>query len=447
MDDSHSALETYAAVFTAGLIGSRPAAGPSNARGFYLATNENAPRGILYYSDGTTWVALNSFAAAGSATPGDTAAEGTATTYARSDHRHALPGYGITGEMAQVGTTASGGSVSKFARVDHVHTLADASVTAGKIAAGGVSASNQIASAIIQSYHFAPGAISEGAIAADQKIPIGSVTMYTGNTAPTGFLFCDGASYATASYSALHGIIGYKYGGAGANFNVPDFRTRLPRGANTVTTAGDLGLSGGADTITIATTNMPGHTHGVSGITVASGGSHNHTLSGSSDSASPSHTHTGTSDAGGSHSHGVSGNTGTQSADHSHSGTTNGTTQTVNQGVDVPSGFGGFVTKTTHSTIQSADNIYAHSHAFSTGGVSANHTHSFSATTDTAAAHTHTFTTGSASATHSHGMTGVTVSSHAGHSHTLSGATDSNGSGTALNVQNKYLTINYIIKI
>jgi len=53
-----------------------------------------------------------------------------------------------------------------------------------------------------------------------------------GTTRP-GCLFCDGSSHPVASYPALFGVIGYDWGGSGANFNVPDFRGRSPLGAGT----------------------------------------------------------------------------------------------------------------------------------------------------------------------------------------------------------------------
>ena len=49
-----------------------------------------------------------------------------------------------------------------------------------------------------------------------------------------GFLYCDGASYATATYVDLFAEIGYTYGGSGANFNVPDSKGRHLIGVSSV---------------------------------------------------------------------------------------------------------------------------------------------------------------------------------------------------------------------
>lgn len=73
---------------------------------------------------------------------------------------------------------------------------------------------------------------------------------------PSGWLLCDGASVATATYPDLHTAIGYVYGGAGANFNLPDLVDRFVRGQSTQTAA-----TGGADSLTLSTAQMPQHTH------------------------------------------------------------------------------------------------------------------------------------------------------------------------------------------
>jgi microcystin-dependent protein len=69
-------------------------------------------------------------------------------------------------------------------------------------------------------------------------------------TTLAGYLLCNGASYSTATYPQLFGIIGYSYGGSGASFNVPDFRGMFLRGNGSQTiggvtyTGGSLSLAG-----------------------------------------------------------------------------------------------------------------------------------------------------------------------------------------------------------
>ena len=80
----------------------------------------------------------------------------------------------------------------------------------------------------------------------------------TAGAGPAGWLLCDGASVATATYPDLFTAIGYTYGGAGANFNLPNLVDVFVRGQSTQTAA-----TGGADSLTLSTAQMPTHTHTV----------------------------------------------------------------------------------------------------------------------------------------------------------------------------------------
>lgn len=65
-------------------------------------------------------------------------------------------------------------------------------------------------------------------------VPAGSIVSFAGDTSniPAGFLLCNGASLATASYSELFSAVGYAWGGSGSSFNLPDLRGRFLRGTN-----------------------------------------------------------------------------------------------------------------------------------------------------------------------------------------------------------------------
>lgn len=54
--------------------------------------------------------------------------------------------------------------------------------------------------------------------------PIGAIVPYGGDTAPTGYLLCDGSAVSRSIYSDLYAVIGTKYGeGDGSTtFNLPD---------------------------------------------------------------------------------------------------------------------------------------------------------------------------------------------------------------------------------
>jgi hypothetical protein len=54
---------------------------------------------------------------------GDSAAVGTADTFTRGDHKHAMPAAAGTGDIADVDSTEAAGSAGTIARGDHVHAL------------------------------------------------------------------------------------------------------------------------------------------------------------------------------------------------------------------------------------------------------------------------------------------------------------------------------------
>lgn len=109
--------------------------------------------------------------------------------------------------------------------------------------------------------------------------PIGSVIPYTGTAAPGGWLLCYGQAVSRTTYAALFAVTSTTYGvGDGATtFNVPDLRGRVVAGqddmggtsANRLTGVtgsvdGDvLGGTGGEETHTLITAEMPAHTHAI----------------------------------------------------------------------------------------------------------------------------------------------------------------------------------------
>lgn len=57
------------------------------------------------------------------------------------------------------------------------------------------------------------------------SVPVGTVLVFAGSTAPTGYLLCDGSAVSRTTYSALFSVIGTTYGvGDGSStFNLPNF--------------------------------------------------------------------------------------------------------------------------------------------------------------------------------------------------------------------------------
>jgi microcystin-dependent protein len=96
-------------------------------------------------------------------------------------------------------------------------------------------------------------------------VPVGTVSMYAGSVAPAGYLICDGSAVAQATYPGLYALIGTTYGpAASGNFTLPDLRGRFPLGVGTSQPSGTaraLGVTAGADQVTIGGTNLPAHTH------------------------------------------------------------------------------------------------------------------------------------------------------------------------------------------
>ena len=96
----------------------------------------------------------------------------------------------------------------------------------------------------------------------------------TNGNIPAGWLLCDGSSVATAPYPELFTALGYVYGGAGANFNLPNLVDVFVRGQSTQTAA-----TGGANNKTLAIGEIPAHTHTATPSVTDPG--HDHTVSGS----------------------------------------------------------------------------------------------------------------------------------------------------------------------
>lgn len=145
----------------------------------------------------------------------------------------------------------------------------DAGITATQLA------TDAVITAKIQDGAVTAAKLDAGAVSV--LMPTASIMPYAGSSAPTGYLLCDGAAISRSTYSTLFGVLATTYGaGDGSStFNIPDLRGRVIAGqddmggasANRLTgltggVDGDvLGGSGGAETHTLSTAEMPAHTH------------------------------------------------------------------------------------------------------------------------------------------------------------------------------------------
>ncbi len=201
--------------------------------------------------------------------------------------------------------------------------IADDAVTAAKIAAGAVGTS-EIASAIAgngltggggsalavnvddstieinsDTLRLKDSGVSLAKLAsavANSLVPVGTIAMYGGATAPTGWLLCDGSSI-DSGYTALRAIVGT---------TTPDLKGRFAIGDNSTLT-----LLGTGGSTTISTNNLPAHSH-----------ANTASASTSVSITDPGHDHdanTGTTNI--THSHEIDGRS-TTSTSHSHTGTT-----------------------------------------------------------------------------------------------------------------------------
>ena len=134
------------------------------------------------------------------------------------------------------------------------------------------------------------------------SMPVGSIQMFAGSTAPSGWLLCDGSAISRANFSSLFSVIGTNFGlGDGsytynwqdlnnngvidpaeliqvlATFSLPDLRGRVPVGkdnmggtaAGVVPSANNLGNQAGEEKHQLTISELPSHQFSYSAFPLA----------------------------------------------------------------------------------------------------------------------------------------------------------------------------------
>ena len=246
----------------------------------------------------------------------------------------------------------------------------------------------------------------------------GEVRMWAGSSAPTGWLFCNGAAVSRSTYSALFAITSTSFGiGDGSStFNVPDMKGRMPVGVGT-------GTGGGAEDADGSTVPSGGSAlearslgewTGAEVISTAHLTAHTHT--------SPAHDHTSVA-----HTHGMQSHTHTMSS-HTHSIDVSGGSHNHNNG-----SYQYLLAVNGSATVQYVDN---------SGGTEPNLTSSGAIQSTS---HSHSGTSGinnGATAAPNNNTTTSTTPGNVGS--TTPGATGSTGSGSKFTPP--IMCVNFIIK-
>lgn len=95
--------------------------------------------------------------------------------------------------------------------------------------------------AVKQAYDLASGK--------QDALAVGTINLFAGTTAPTGWLICDGSAISRTTYSGLFTAIGTAFGSGNGSttFNLPNLKGRIPVGLDSSDTSFDsLGKTGGS---------------------------------------------------------------------------------------------------------------------------------------------------------------------------------------------------------
>ena len=93
---------------------------------------------------------------------------------------------------------------------------------------------------------------------------VAEIRIFPFNFAPTGWAWCDGQLLPLSQNTALFSLLGTTYGGNGqTTFALPNLQGSAPMhpGQGPGLSLHDLGETGGSETVTLLTSEMPAHVH------------------------------------------------------------------------------------------------------------------------------------------------------------------------------------------
>jgi microcystin-dependent protein len=98
---------------------------------------------------------------------------------------------------------------------------------------------------------------------------VGEIRMAGFNFPPSGWATCDGQILSISQNTALFSLLGTQFGGNGTtNFALPDLRGRSPmhQGQGAGLSQRVVGEVDGTENVTLLSTQLPSHTHGVMAV-------------------------------------------------------------------------------------------------------------------------------------------------------------------------------------
>src|SRR5580658_4758875 len=91
---------------------------------------------------------------------------------------------------------------------------------------------------------------------------VGEIRIFAGTYAPAGWSFCNGALIPISENDTLFNLIGTTYGGDGqSTFALPNLQSRVPVHQGTGAGTYVIGQTGGVETVTLTTQQIPQHNH------------------------------------------------------------------------------------------------------------------------------------------------------------------------------------------